>query len=320
MNAIVTLAGFYGVTSDYLLGITENHEYHPFPVDELGMDDETIDLLKERNLNVRLICEMIKDPHFSNFLSDLEIYVDNLASAQIRNMNKYIEHNRAMIKNKYTLSDSDHYMRSLKAALIDEDNYFDNLLGNDISAIAKNLRELHKKDSNTGSDNTVFDEFMDTCEEVQKADSITQKQMLTYSKLFQMNFTKMDPYEFKTFMDIVERYSTAFKSAKGNGRGKRRENSGLPRVWIADLVCARHSLDRDLSHNSRNKMRAHITCRMGRYRSAPLVSKEYSICPYCIYHFSVIFAFSLSVDGFACSNFVNVGIFIAVPNTNAFPV
>ncbi len=95
-----------------------------------------------------------------------------------------------MIKNKYSLSDSDHYMRSLKAALIDEDN----LLGNDISAIAKNLRELHKKDSNTGSNDTVFDEFMDTCEEVQKADSITQKQMLTYSKLFQMNFTKMDPY------------------------------------------------------------------------------------------------------------------------------
>ena len=54
---------------------------------------------------------------------------------------------------------------------------------------------------------------------------------------------------------------------------KRRENSGLPRVWIADLVCARHSLDRDLSRNSRNKMRAHITCRMGRYRSAPLVTK-----------------------------------------------
>ena len=90
------------------------------------------------------------------------------------------------------------------------------------SAFAKDLRELHKKDSNTGSYDTVFDEFMDTCEEVQKADSITQKQMLTYSKLFQMNFTKMDPYEFKTFMDIVERYSTAFKSAKGNGRGKKK--------------------------------------------------------------------------------------------------
>ena len=221
-NAIITLAEFYGVSSDYLLGITENRKLHPFPVDELGMDDETIELLKGQNRNIRLICEMIKNPHFSDFLSNLEIYVDNLASAQIRNLNKYIEHNRVMLKDKYALSDNDHYIRSLKASVIDEDDYFDNLLGNDISAIARNLRELHKKDSNTGNDDTIFDEFIDTCEEVQKADSVTQKQMLTYSKLFQINFTKMDPYEFKTFMDIVERYSTAFKTAKGNGRGKRK--------------------------------------------------------------------------------------------------
>ena len=72
VNVIVTLAGFYGVTSDYLLGITENRERHHFPVDELGLDDETIALLKERNLNVRLICEMIKDPHFSVFYLTLK--------------------------------------------------------------------------------------------------------------------------------------------------------------------------------------------------------------------------------------------------------
>ncbi len=78
-KAIITLADFYGVTSDYLLGITENREQHPFPVDELGIDDETVDLLKSGTLNVRLICELIKHPEFINFLSDMENYVDNLA-------------------------------------------------------------------------------------------------------------------------------------------------------------------------------------------------------------------------------------------------
>ena len=86
------------MSSDYLLGITENTKLHPFPVDELGMDDGTIELLKGQNLNIRLICEMIKNSHFSDFLSDLEIYVDNLASARIRNLNKYIEHNLIMLK------------------------------------------------------------------------------------------------------------------------------------------------------------------------------------------------------------------------------
>ena len=59
-KSILTLADFYGVTSDYLLGLTENREQHLFPVDELGLDDETVDLLKSGNLNVRLICEMIQ--------------------------------------------------------------------------------------------------------------------------------------------------------------------------------------------------------------------------------------------------------------------
>lgn len=71
-KAIITLADFYGVTSDYLLGLTENREQHLFPIDELGLDDETVDLLKSGKFNVRLICEMIKHPDFINFLSDME--------------------------------------------------------------------------------------------------------------------------------------------------------------------------------------------------------------------------------------------------------
>lgn len=91
---------FYGVTSDYLLGLTENREQHRFPVDDLGLDDETVELLKSGKLNVRLICEMIKHPEFINFLSDMEIYVDNLAGMQFRNTNKMIEQTRVHLQNK----------------------------------------------------------------------------------------------------------------------------------------------------------------------------------------------------------------------------
>ena len=133
-KAIVILADFYGVTSDYLLGLTENREQHPFAVDELGLDDETVDLLKSGKLNVRLICEMIKHPEFINFLSDLEIYVDNLAGMQIRNMNTMIEQTRMRLQNN-GIPDSDHYMKTLEAASITEDNYFNNLLGNDFAVV-----------------------------------------------------------------------------------------------------------------------------------------------------------------------------------------
>jgi len=46
-----------------------------------------------------------------------------------------------------------------------------------------------------------------------------------YSKLFKINFTKMDPYEFKTFTDILQRYSDLCKPVKGSGRGKKKNNA-----------------------------------------------------------------------------------------------
>ena len=197
-KAIITLADFYGVTSDYLLGITENREQHLFPVDDLGIDDETVDLLKSEKLNVRLICEMIKHPDFINLLSDIEIYVDNLAGMQFRNINKIIEQTRVRLQNK-GVSDEDHYMKTLQTASISEDNYFNNLLGNDIVRIAKDLRDAHSKDVETSDTTTPVDDILDSFEELR------------------------DPYEFKTFTDILQRYSDIYKPVKGNGRGKKKK-------------------------------------------------------------------------------------------------
>lgn len=221
-KAIVILADFYGVSSDYLLGLTENREQHSFPVDELGLDDETVDLLKSGSLNVRLICEMMKHPEFINFLSDLEIYVDNLAATHFRNMNKIIEQTRIRLQNN-GIPDTDHYIKTLRAASITEDDYFNNLLGNDIVKIATDIKDAHGKDSETGDQTTPIDDMLGTFDELQKADNATQAKMIMYSKLFKINFTKMEPYEFKTFTDILQRYSDLYKPVKGNGRGKKKK-------------------------------------------------------------------------------------------------
>ncbi len=56
-----------------------------------------------------------------------------------------IEQTRVRLQNK-GISDEDHYMKTLKAASISEDNYFNNLLGNDIVKIAKDIRDAHSCD------------------------------------------------------------------------------------------------------------------------------------------------------------------------------
>jgi len=69
----------------------------------------------------------------------------------------------------------------------------------------------------------VLFNILDSFEELKTADNATQAQMVMYSKLFKINFTKMDPYEFKTFTDILQRYSDLCKPVKGNGRGKKKK-------------------------------------------------------------------------------------------------
>lgn len=65
--------------------------------------------------------------------------------------------------------------------------------------------------------------MLGTIDELQNAGNSTQAQMIMYSKLFKINFTKMDSYEFKTFTDILKRYFDLCKTIKGNDRGKKRK-------------------------------------------------------------------------------------------------
>ena len=57
---------------------------------------------------------------------------------------------------------NDHYMKTLETASISENNYFNNLLGNDIVKIAKDIRTAHGKDSETGDQITPVDDMLGT--------------------------------------------------------------------------------------------------------------------------------------------------------------
>ena len=100
--------------------------------------------------------------------------------------------------------------------------------------LAKDIRDAHSKDAETGEVTTPVDDILDSFEELKTADNATQAQMVMYSKLFKINFTKMDPYEFKTFTDILQRYSDLCKPLKGNGRNlfSHRKSALVPTIYV----------------------------------------------------------------------------------------
>ena len=62
--AVTTLAEFYGVTTDYLLGVTENKKRPDAVLSDLHLSDGAVDVLRNGKFNHRLLCELIVHAEF----------------------------------------------------------------------------------------------------------------------------------------------------------------------------------------------------------------------------------------------------------------
>ena len=221
-TAMIILAKFYGVSADYLMGLTENRIAENCELSELNLDDNTIGILKERVKNNRLLCEIIKHPDFWKFMSDTEIYVDRLASMQINNLNSFVAIMRAKILLKNEVPDSEYYIQTLKACEIDENDYFIKCICDDLTKIVEDIRDDHRKDAETGDDNNPLSEVIDFVKEYKTATDPMKATLSTLGKQLGMNFNKMDPAEVQFFTGIVEKYSSVYKKMlHPRGRGKK---------------------------------------------------------------------------------------------------
>ena len=222
LNSIITLAEFYKVSTDYLLGLTEINKSSVSDISGLKLDDETLDFLKSGRANNRLLCEIIKNENFERFMGDMEIYVDGLAEMQIRNLNSYVSVLMNNIQAKNNAGDSEHYIKTLKACEINETDYFSRLISEDITGIAKNIKESHRRDKETGDANNPLSDVINIVNEYKNSPDPMKATLTTLGKQLGMNFNKMDASEVLFFKTIVEKYSTVYRSMlPKKGRGKK---------------------------------------------------------------------------------------------------
>ena len=118
------LADYYGVSLEWLVGNTEAKESSQTEIDTLFLDDETIELLKSGRFNNRLLCEIIKHPDFIKLMTDTEIYVDGIATMQIKNMNDWLDAVRLKIIQQKNPNSNDLYLKVLESSHIQEEEYF----------------------------------------------------------------------------------------------------------------------------------------------------------------------------------------------------
>ena len=206
LNAIIILAKYYGVSTDYLLGLTENKTPTNADLADLHLNDDMIALLKSGMLNNRLLCELTGHPDFPKLLADIEIYVDRIASMQIDNLNAIVDIARQDILNRYQPAEEDIYLKTLAAAHIEEDEYFSHRIHKDIDGIVRDLREEHTSDASTAPEETAAEAFkreLDAAAEFTGSDQERQARILCMQ--LGINYDKLSPEEFASLINILKK-------------------------------------------------------------------------------------------------------------------
>lgn len=229
---IVILARFYGVSTDYLLGLAEQKNHPDAEVLDLHLSDEVIDILRSGKFNNRLLCEIIAHNKFRRLLVDIEVYVDRIASMQIDNLNAIAATARAEVLAKENPDENDLYLRTLEAAYIQENDFFTHIVHEDIDAIIADIRDAHKKDKTTAESQTTAAKLKQAIEDAVQCDGSDQeKQMRIYCNLLDIPYDDMPPEEFDAVLRWLRRskvlQSVAARSMRGKtqmtyGKGKRK--------------------------------------------------------------------------------------------------
>ena len=154
--AIARLARFYGVSTDYLLGLTENKDREGGDIAELQLSDEALEKLRTGTFNHRLLSEMIAHDGFPRLMTDMEIVVDRIAEMRVQNMDVILEKARQEVIAKHNPDENDLHMRTIEQALkLDEKSFFGHVVHEDMDAIMYDIREAHKNDSMTADEGSV---------------------------------------------------------------------------------------------------------------------------------------------------------------------
>ncbi len=219
---LLTLAKFYGVSMDYLFGLTENENHPNTALSELHLSDGVIELLKTSKINNRLLCEMITHEDFIKLMADIEIYVDGIAAMQIQNLNAWMNVAQTEIIKKYQPEKSDKTMHILDAAQIREGEYFSNRVHDDIDIIIDAIKDAHRSDRESAPENPVITEFKQGLEEVANFKGSKLEQLLIlFCKQTQLKYNKLTDEEKQWLIRII--HKSEFNKGSISQKGKKKK-------------------------------------------------------------------------------------------------
>ena len=204
--SMVELAKFYGVSTDYLLGLTEQKNHPNTELDALHLGDDAIEVLRTGKFNHRLLSELICHKDFQRFMLDAEIYVDRIADMRVNDMNAVLEAVRQMALMKNDGEENDLHLRTLEVAQIREDEYFGSLIADDLKDILRDIRNEHRPDTMTADETTLVATVQGQLQEAMNFEgSSEEKKIRAYLATIGLDYDALTKEEFVLLIGILKK-------------------------------------------------------------------------------------------------------------------
>ena len=102
--------------------------------------------------------------------------------------------------------EDDPHLKVLQAAHISDDEYFSHMVLDDLNLIIRDIREAHKKDSESAPQTTVADELKENLEAVENfKGSRDEKLVVLYCKQLGINYKNLSDEEFRWLIRILKK-------------------------------------------------------------------------------------------------------------------
>lgn len=151
-SRIVTLAKFFDVPTDYLLGFTESRITKNIELKELGLSDNAVEVLMRHKQDNLLLSELIEHREFTDMINAIDIYVRRVAAPNLAMMNDMIGVTQSGLETMFEGEEKpdgyDSAMRYLSETPVNEDEYLRFRISERFNMILRDVYNHHSSSVN----------------------------------------------------------------------------------------------------------------------------------------------------------------------------
>lgn len=220
--ALIRLAKFYGVTTDYLLGLTETKRPSDADADSLRLSNELMEKLRNGKINTAMLNEMAAHRDFNKLLADMEIYVDGFAEQQIQSLNAVVNAAREKIIEKYHPDEYDSTLHLLSAMEVQEGEYFSRRVHDDIDGIMADIKRAHAQRQNKPADSLTESIKCDIEEAMNSTEDRVETLLRQALTRLGVPYAKVTEEEKQTIINVLRKSKRLQSGIPMRGKGKQR--------------------------------------------------------------------------------------------------